>query len=138
MIATFNGNYRNAKNLARDKELVNRLQVVAAYKGKLYRVVDARFWMGRSNSASVVYCSIWVHSRHKDIDCSGYGTAGGGNYHKESEALDSAIKTAGINLWTDKTFTKIRHIDGAGKNAMKDAVEAIARGAGFRGQLVTV
>ena len=121
---------RNAKNLCRDKEEVNSLTVVATYKGKLYRPVVARFWMARSNQASVVYSSIWVHSRHKHIDVSGYGSAGGGGYHKESAALGDAIESAGIAL--DKS------IDGAGDNAMKSAVEAIARAAGFTGQMIVV
>jgi hypothetical protein len=123
-------NIRSGKNYGSQKEVVNTLQVVASYKGKLYNPVKVVLWMGRSNQASVVYCSIWIHSRHKKVDCSGYGTAGGYGYHKESAALDSAIRSAGIKL--------DRYIDGAGENAMKDAVEAIARAAGFTGQMIVV
>jgi len=131
MKATFTKkDHRNAKNLYRDKEEVDSLTVVATYKGKLYKPVMARFWMARSNQASVVYCSIWVHSRHKQIDVSGYDSAGGYGYHKESSALAGAIRSAGIKLDKD--------IDGVGDNAMEDAVEAIARAAGFTGQMITV
>jgi len=131
MKATFTKkDQRNGKNLCRDKEEVNSLRVIAAYKGKLYNPVIVKMWMGRSNSASVVYASIWVHSRHKGIDVSGHGSAGGYGYHKESAALMDAITSAGIKL--DK------NIDGVGDNAMKDAVEAIAHAAGFTGQIITV
>ena len=85
--------------------------------------------MGRSNSASVVYCSIWVHS-HVPQDSglkngywSGRGTAGGGGYHKESAALAGAIESAGITLEGN--------IGGCGEGSMRHALTAIARSLGY-------
>ena len=111
----------NARNLANEKETVSTLTVVAFRDGEFHHPVTARFYMGRSKTASVVYCALWVHS--PDYWTSGRGTAGGYGYHKESAALDDAITSAGITL--------SRSISGVGESAMKDALTAIANGLGF-------
>ena len=114
----------NARNYWQEKELVNRLQVVAKVGDEYETPIDARFWMGRSRSASVVYCSIWVHGRINDYkDWSGRGTAGGGGYHKESAALDAAIRSAGIVMDS--------HFGGCGEGAMRHALTAIAVALGY-------
>lgn len=109
----------NARNLGGNKELVKRLLLVW-YNSKARRVetsVDARCWMSRSRSASVVYCSIWVDG--PNAEWSGYGTAGGYGYHKASAALSAALRSAGWQLDED--------IDGRGDSAMRDALLAIGR-----------
>ena len=114
----------NARNYWQEKELVNRLQVVAKVGDEYETPIDARFWMGRSRSATVVYCSIWVHGRINDCkDWSGRGTAGGGGYHKESAALDDAIRSAGIVMDS--------HFGGCGEGAMRHALTAIAVALGY-------
>lgn len=119
----------NAKNLSVLKETVNTLQVVTVapkdhwQAGELVNPVSAVFYMGRSFSASIVYCSIWVHTAD-GRSVSGHGTAGGWGYHKESAALQDAISSAGIKL--------SKSVHGVGENAMRDALLAITKAAGYR------
>ena len=128
---------RNARNMANDKETVDRLQVIARNaRGELQTICDARFYMGRSRSASTVYCSLWVHNFGAEVDISGHGRAGGYGYHKTSAALQAAIDSAGIKLWgsaydgEDENKGGEPHrvyIDGCGDSAMRSALLAIAR-----------
>lgn len=130
----------------KNKETVNTLQVVTVVKGEIKEVITARFYMGRSSSASVVYCCLWVGGV-----CSGKGQAGGWGYHKESEALAEAIESASIELYgtpykagtqcteshynhqtgkmeeTKIDYKRPAHIDGCGSTAMVDALTDIAR-----------
>ena len=133
-----------------NKETVNTLRVMTVKKGEISEVITARFYMGRSANASVVYCCLWVSGV-----CSGYGTAGGWGYHKESAALGAAIRSAGIELYgtpykagkqrteTEQSYnhetkeytrtehkidyTRTAHISGCGSTAMVDALTDIAR-----------
>lgn len=123
------------RNFSCEKELVDSWDVVVAHKGKLERPVTARAWMGRSKNSSVVYASIWVHGG-KSVECSGSGRAGGYGYHKISAALDDAIRSAGVKLVGDDG--KQLSIGGVGDSAIRHALEAITRAAGFRGQMVIV
>ena len=132
-----------------NKELVDTINVVAKcrdYDGKtsLRAIVTARFYMGRSASASVVYCCLWVRGRTKagEVYTSGAGTAGGYGYHKESAALATAIRSAEIELFGDqyqaddsrKRNKEPARIDGCGSSAMDGALLAIAKAAGAIGQ----
>ena len=110
---------RNARNLGDKKETIQRLQVVwyNPEEQKIETLVDARFYMGRSSSASQVYCSVWIYGI--DSDWSGYGAAGGGGYHKESAALEESLRSAGWSLDED--------IHGGGDRAMEEAVMAVGR-----------
>ena len=141
------------------KEQINRWQVMVIHKGKIERAVNAYCWMGRSTKASVVYAAIWVYGPKKST--SGRGSAGGGGYDKESAAMQSAITSAGITLWGSiyadekgnvpgwNTQSRGREpepenlkedcrIDGVGDRAIRVALTAIARAAGYRGHLVIV
>jgi hypothetical protein len=124
--ATFNGKLQNAKNYGDKKETVRTVQAVGMLNGKLACVAEARFYMGRrSDGASPVYCSLWVHG---DNYTSGTGSAGGFGYHKQSAALQAAMKSAGVFLWADAGTHA--YIDGVGDGAMRDAMTAIAIAAG--------
>ena len=74
---------RNAINYAHKKEVVNTMNLVVVRNGEPVNLITARFYMGRSNSASAVTCSVWVHG----VDCSGVGSVASCGYHKGSEAL---------------------------------------------------
>lgn len=114
--------HTNARNLNGDKELVRSLKYLATNDaGEIVDVVEVRWWMGRSRNASMVHCSIWVRVGHEHR--SGYGTAGGWGYCKESASLDGAITSAGIKLEA--------HINGCGDAAILHAVRAIGARAGF-------
>ena len=117
----------NARHLSPEKEKVTRYTVVALKNNEFHEPVTAMCWMSRSPSASVVYASIWVHGTK--VSCSGRGSAGGYGYHKESAAIDEAIRRAGIKL-TDGS--KPIYIDGAGDTAIEKALTAIAHAAGYR------
>lgn len=131
----------NAVNHGGDKETISRYCVVGKINGKLAVIAEARMHMGRSASASTVYCALWVHG---DAYTSGRGKAGGGGYHKESAALQDAIDSAGITLHgstyshCDKKpdFKNPVSIAGCGTDAMHTALKAIARAAGAKGELL--
>ena len=134
---------QNAINHGGKKETVNRLCVVGKVTGEMRTVVDARFYMGRSVSASTVYASVWVHGV---LHVSGHGTANGCGYHKESAALEAAIHSAGIQIFGSvyppagerPDFKKRAYIGGAGDAAMREALLAIARAVGANGKLMVV
>lgn len=107
-----------AKNFGGDKETTDQWTVVADVPNVgLVSAVVARCYMGRSNNASVVYASLWVHAGNSWP--SGHGKAGGYGYCKRSAAVDAAICSAGITL--------NRSIAGVGSQAIEDALLAISR-----------
>lgn len=133
----------NAMTFAGEKETVNRIRIVALNpkyaeeaKEEYYRkyparlaaqrfvtVCDARFFMGRSASASAVECSVWIHGRKGEY-VSGRGRATGYGYHKESAALEYALDAAGFRFkdsW-----------GGSGEQAMNEALIAVAKCMGWR------
>lgn len=134
---------RNARNYGGEKETVSTYKVIGKKNGALCSIVEARFYMGRSSSASTVYCSLWVSG---ETYCSGSGKAGGYGYHKESAALADAIRSAGIQLTGANyarhegrvNYKKPAYISGCGEASMNMALQAIARAAGARGQLLIV
>jgi hypothetical protein len=134
----------NGRNYGGEKETVSRSIVVAKVDGQLRPVVEARYYMGRSRSASTVYCTLWVMGKNH---YSGTGNAGGYGYHKESAALAAAISSAGIVLtgsnyahWGDKkpNYKQRAYIGGCGSSSAEMALMAIARAAGTKGQLLIV
>jgi len=139
--------YSNALNMGDKKETIQQILVID--KKTERTIVDARFYMARSaDGASPVYCSMWVHG---SIHTSGRGTAGGWGYHKQSVALASAIRSAGIELYgspyghpvnsdtpaqTRKLLKTHAHIGGHGSGSMTCALLAIAYAAGCRDAIV--
>jgi len=119
------GYAQNARHMGNEKELVrDDTLVFFDSKAKEIRIaVHAFFWMGRSSSASTVYCSVWITKRDGQ-SVSGRGSAGGWGYDKESAALHDAIESAGVRLE--------RSIHGVGDYAMREAMLAIALAAGYR------
>ena len=117
-----------ARNLDGKKERTNTLRILV-YRpdekeshGRFFPAIEARFWMGRSRSASVVYCSVWIRPAD-DHWRTGYGTAGGYGYHKESAALDEALNKAGVRLGY--------RIHGAGHTESRLALDLTAVAAGW-------
>ena len=129
---------QNGKNLGDKKETMDTYNVIAYYKGEFYNVITCRTYMGRSSQASTVYASIWCHSRLKNIDCAGHGSAGGYGYHKSSAAIGSAISSAGIELYgspylqDEQDYKKRAYIGGVGETAIESALTAIAQALGYR------
>lgn len=110
-------------NQIREKELVKAYKVIDAASSDRYKarsvdtIVDCRLYMERSSNASTVYCALWVHGRPNRYG-TGTGTAGGWGYDKQSAAVASAIKSAGITLENS--------ISGVGDDAVRQALLAIA------------
>lgn len=134
----------NACNYTNEKETVSKY-VVLDRAGKEF--VDCRGYMSRSRQASTVYASIWVHGA--EVYTSGAGKAGGYGYHKGSAAIQSAIDSAGIELYGDvyegytgdmtpaekRALSKRRaRISGVGESAIRAALLAIAKAAGLKGK----
>lgn len=145
--ASFASAVSNALNMGDKKETIQQILVID--KKTERTIVDVRLYMGRSSTASAVYCSLWVHS--SNIDTSGRGSAGGWGYHKKSAALASAIRSAGIELYgspyghpvngdtpaqTRKMLKTHAHIGGCGSGSMTCALLAIAYAAGCRDAIV--
>lgn len=135
----------NARNYGGEKETICTYQVIGKLNGKLQSIAEARFYMGRSASASTVYCALWVSGENY---CSGSGRAGGYGYHKESAAMNDAIRSAGIELygsnyasWSQDekpNFKRRAYISGCGSESIRMALKAIARAAGAKGELLAI
>lgn len=109
------------------RELVSGLIVVGA---DLQPVVQARFYMGRSNVASTVYCNLWGYGEGASV--SGSGSASGYGYHKTSAAMADALRNAGVTLSGDEYGGKgpgdgSGSIAGRGYGSMEHAALALAR-----------
>lgn len=138
----------NAHNYGGEKELTRSIKLIDKKTERV--IVDARWYMGRSASASTVYCSLWCMGRgvyEAAHSTSGKGTAGGYGYHKSSAALVSAIASAGITLYgspyghpvngdTDKAtkamLKRLTHIGGCGDGSIDCALLSIAYAMGYR------
>jgi hypothetical protein len=112
---------RNARHMPSGKDQVNEARRVVPMPNSQNprdprTIVRAIWWMGRSRNAETVHCSVWVRDGGREF--TGYGTAGGGGYHKGSAALQAALDSAGITLSS--------RIDGAGDYAMGAALDAVA------------
>ena len=80
--------------------------------GEAHSVVTLRLYW----PASTCYACLWVNS--DPVHTQGSGKAGGYGYCKASSAAGQAIRNAG--------FTLDREIDGAGLEALREAMKAIA------------
>lgn len=119
------GNWRKYDS----KEQTGGYHVVCIKKGKVRNPITVRYYKGRSNQASTVYCVLWANNDERTIV--GHGEAGGYGYHKQSSALSDAIRNAGIKL--DKS------ISGVGETAEREALQAIARDIhGYKGEITVL
>lgn len=136
----------NAKNDNQKMELVSYYTLIDKKTEKT--VIDCRLYMGKSASASVVHCSLWIRSTERNgFESSGRGTASGYGYHKESAAVASAISSAGIELFgspygrpvngdtpaqTKKMMTKRAYIGDRGTGSIECALAAITYAVGCK------
>lgn len=138
-IATLGEQVSNGRRLDDKKELVQEWQLVvfdAGFRpmedGRMYderfrTAVHAFWYMGRSPSASVVYCAVWIHSQDRARYWSGSGRAGGYGYDKKSAALEEAMHSASA------TFE--RSFGGCGDDAAKHDMRAVMLAAGWDASL---
>lgn len=130
------------------KATIDTRTVAAIKDGKIHRPVQAEWYMGRSSSASVVYCNVWVNDERFPV--SGTGVAGGYGYHKVSAAFAKALTDAGVELYgspygaadseteEDQLHTRRAHIAGCGDTAVNEALKSIARTLGYEGELEVI
>ena len=109
-----NPGIHRAKNFNRDKMLTTA--IVATDKTTGRKIVDCRVYIGKVNSATTFYCSIWIYGEKL---YTGLGKAGGGGYHKSSAAMYEALHNAG--------WTVSEPISGSGDGAMCKAAVAVAQ-----------
>lgn len=93
-------------------------------KQELQAVVTLRlYWPGQTTC----YACLWVHKNAVIADggtcVNGSGTAGGYGYDKASAAAGEAIRNAG--------FTLEKSISGVGESAIREALLAVAKAAGW-------
>lgn len=141
-----------------NKETTDTRHLVAVKGKEVVDLITVRWYMGRSNQASVVYCCVWIHGSGQRY-YSGKGQAGGWGYHKYSAAFASALTSAGIELvgspyhgperfitsssynretgeyikeTVKQDFKKRCHIGGCGDNSIDDAMKAMALALGYK------
>ena len=120
----------NNKSVANNdkRETINTRNLIAFRDDKFYNLATVRWYMGRSSSASKIYCTLWVMPHCMPIElndsmCAGSGSAGGGGYCKQSAAFYDAMCNAGIKADQD--------VSGRGMSAVEDVLCDMARQAGF-------
>lgn len=111
---------------ARDKELVRGIKVLENKNGD--SIIDCRLYMGRSSTASTVYCNLWIHGG--SIHGAASGKAGGYGYDKKSAAVSSALDNLGVKLYPDGGI-KPANIAGVGDSAIRTALLAVAVSLGY-------
>lgn len=126
--ATLGQEVSNAKNCADTKRLIATMNLVVNTKRGLISPVFARWYRGRANTATNMYCSVWIHGRN--FCTTGAGVADGGGYCKISGSFDTALRSANIQLK--------RSVHGVGEGAVREAMQAIAKALGYRGQTIIV
>ena len=111
-------NARNISNQAlnaRDKQaLIQQITILAIVDGAIRELAECRLYMSNSRSASRITAILWVNG---DNYACGSGHADGCGYHKQSAAVESAIKAASFEL--------SEHIGGRGEQAMIDGLKAV-------------
>ena len=123
--------YNHVLNHSGKKEEIRQMLVVGRPFGKMKVLLNIRWYMGRSKSASTVYCSFWLSRPDRnDYRLTGAGRAGGYGYHKRSAAFDDAINNSGAKL--------SRSIAGVGDSAVEEAALALVQATGYRGQTLII
>lgn len=103
------------------KERIESRELIAFKDGEFKSLVTARWYMGKSSTASKVYCALWVKT--PDAWANGVGDAGGYGYCKQSSAYSEALSKAGIKC--------SEGISGRGMSTVEESMMALAKGLGF-------
>lgn len=127
--------------------LIGRQKNPETGKLEMIECVTVRtYWNPRADGMAALRACIWARSPQGSGDAwaSGRGSASGCGYHKESAAIESAIGSAGIELYgdpykRDATRNKTRaYFGGTGSSAYFEIFSAIAKARGFRGPFLLV
>ncbi len=110
------------------KEVIHTWHLVGnkANEARMAHIAEVKCYMGKASSSSVVYATVRVMYNNDFL--SGAGQAKGGFYCKQSSSVNGAFESAGIVLEND--------IGGRGEDAVRGALEALAKHYGFERFLV--
>lgn len=112
-----------------NKEIVKKAHLIGLKGDKLQELAKIVWTMGRSSSASVVYCNAWFWGDDV-MNGSGRGNAGGGGYCKISASFAEAVDNAGFDIWQDETKQRYLYTSGSGESAVRGVLEQYARQCG--------
>lgn len=108
------------------KERIESRELIAFKDSEFKSLITARWYMGKSNTASKVYCALWVKIPNADWGsdfANGVGDAGGYGYCKQSSAYSAALSKAGIKC--------SEGISGRGMSTVEDSMMALAKSLGY-------
>lgn len=97
------------------RECIERGDGFAVIDGKIEHPIRVRWIMGRSKNTQNVYCTVSISKGPSSTH--GHGVAKGYGYDKKSAALDSALRSASVEL--------SRSINGTGES--RQAIKAIVK-----------
>lgn len=117
--ATIGTQVKDFNGKVRDKVLLTAYVAVAPDGS---HPVDLRTYMNAKIPSGSNHAAVWVRTKDGRYT-SGTGTAGGYGYHRPSAAAQFAFDAAGVKL--------AQRIDGVGDDAIKEAVRAVAKAAGY-------
>ena len=114
----------NLKDGAKNISAIREKEIIKGYKSVIIdgekagkELIDVRFYMGRSSSASTVYCLVWIKDDKSGEWYSGKGKAGGYGYDKRSASLADALENAGVI---------VKGLAGVGETAELETLRALS------------
>jgi len=114
---------REARNYGDTKETIGALTLVVCRGGQIHEPITVRYYKGRSSSATVVYCSVWIRDTRGGEEYNATGKAKGYGFDRPSAALQDALENAG--------FVFSREFGGEGPQAAREAVLVVANALGW-------
>lgn len=116
------------------KELINSRELIGFKDDRFWNLATVRWYMGKSSTASTIYCQVWINSNvmpieHNFSSPSGAGKAGGGGYCKMSASFADALDKAGIQVDTG--------ISGRGMSLVDDFLTCLALSADFTNHYIS-
>lgn len=123
MQATFKSRNHDGNIASNRKEDKFRYQYTVITPA-LSAIIELRLY----TTAARCYACIWVRDGKSNTYVSGGGYAGGYGYHKASQAVETALRDAGITL--------SEPIGGRGDSAIQDALKAIANELGYADSVI--
>lgn len=123
---------RNAKYPLRPYTRLASFHLVVVYKQKLLNPVTIRCYVSGVETHAVLRAE-----SNKTPYMSGSGSVKGFGYHRVSSAVDKAITSAGIKLVHENTGEQ-QHINERGSIAVREAMKAITRTMGYRGETIII
>lgn len=128
-----------------NKELIDAYSLVTVRDGRPIETVTVRWYASRrGDGMGNIICNVWIHGQ--GVHASGRGLAGGCGYCKRSAAFADALLNAGVELYGSvfvhgdekPDYKKRADIGGTGMQSVEQAMRAVTRALGFRGQTLVI